>query len=40
MGQLYTYSTRWEKNIVGILHIYGDRAIFPLFCVQKYTGSK
>ena len=28
MGQLYPYSTKWEKSIVVICHSYGDRAIF------------
>ena len=26
-GKLYPYSTGWEKNIVVIIHVYGDRAI-------------
>ena len=30
-GKLYLYSTKWEKSIVIILHIYGDRSIFLLF---------
>ena len=32
MGQQYPYSTIWEKNIVVIIHIYGARAIYLLFC--------
>ena len=31
MGQQYLYSTKWEKNIVPIIYIYGARAIFLLF---------
>ena len=40
MGQQYPYSTIWEKNIVGIVRIYGARAIFLLFCDHQDTGSK
>ena len=40
MGQQYSYSTRWEKNIVAIIHIYVDRAIFPLFYYHQDTESK
>ena len=32
MVQQYPYSTRWEQNIVKIIHINGSRAIFLLFC--------
>ena len=32
MGQRYPYYTIWEKNTVVIIHIYGARAIFLLFC--------
>ena len=39
MEQLYTYSTKWEDNIMVIIHIYGDRAIFLLFYDDKYTLS-
>ena len=31
MGQKYAYPTRWKTNIVAIIHMYGDRAIFMLF---------
>ena len=31
MEQQYTYPTRWEKNIVSIIHIYRARAILLLF---------
>ena len=37
MGQLYPYSTKWEKNIVGILHIYVTRAIYLLFRFMTKT---
>ena len=37
MGQWYPYSTIWEKNIVGILHIYGARPIFLLVCDHQGT---
>ena len=40
MGQQYPYPTKWEKNIVVIIHIYGAIAIFLLFCVHKDTGSE
>ena len=31
MGQLYSYYTIREKNIVSIIHIYGARSILILF---------
>ena len=31
MRKLYPYSTKWEKKIVEILHIYVTRAIYLLF---------
>ena len=37
MGQKYPLSTRWVKNIVAIILIYGPRAIFPLFCDHQDT---
>ena len=40
MGQWYTYSTKWEKYIVEILHIYGARAIFLLFYDDQDTESE
>ena len=40
MGQLYIYSTRWEENILVILPIYGDRAIFLLFCNHQESESE
>ena len=38
VGQQYPYSTRWEQNIVSILHIYGARAILLIFCDCQETG--
>ena len=40
MVQQYTYSTVWEQNIVGIMFIYGARAIFLLFCYHKDIESE
>ena len=40
MGQQYPYFKRLEQNIVVIIHIYGDRAIFVLFCDQQDTESE
>ena len=40
MRQLYPYSTRWEQNIVAILHIYGARALFVIFCDYQDTESE
>ena len=40
MRQLYPYYIISVKNIVAILHIYGARAIFLLFCDQQDTESK
>ena len=40
IGQQYSYSTIWEKNIVAIIRIYGARAIFLLFCYHQDTESK
>ena len=37
MSQLYKYSTRWEKNIVAVIYIYGARAIFLLFYDKQDT---
>ena len=37
MGKIYIFSSRWEKNIVAILHFYGDRAIFLLFWDNQDT---
>ena len=37
MGQKYIFSSRWEKNIVAILHFYGDRAIFLLLWDNQDT---
>ena len=39
MGKLFSYSTRWEKNTVATIHIYGARAIFLLFCDHQDTES-
>ena len=40
MVQRYPYFKRLEQNIVVIIHIYGDRAIFVLFCDQQDTESE
>ena len=40
MGKRYIHSTKWEKNVVVILHIYGDRAISLLCCDHQGTESK
>ena len=40
MGQQYTYSTRWEKNIVEILHIYGAGFILLLIYDHQDTESE
>ena len=37
MAYQYTYYTRWEKNVVVILRIYGARAISLLFCNHQDT---
>ena len=40
MRKIYLYSTIWEGNTEVILHIYGARAVFLLFCVHQYTHSE
>ena len=40
MIQRYLYSTRWEKNVVAIIHIYGARSIFLLFYDNQATESE
>ena len=40
MGQQYPHFTRWEKNIVEILHIYGARAVLLLFYNNQDTEYK
>ena len=40
MGQKYLYSTIREKNIVVLIHIYGARSIFLLFCDHQDTESE
>ena len=40
MGQLYPYYTRWEKNIVVVICIYGARAIFLLLFDHQDTESE
>ena len=40
MGQQYSYSTRWEKSIVAILHIYRARANYIIFCDSHETESE
>ena len=37
MGQQYTYLTRWEENMLVVLHMYGTRAIFLIFCDHQDT---
>ena len=39
MGQLYLYSTKWEKNAVVVLRIYEARAIFIIFYYEQDTVS-
>ena len=39
MGQRYTYLTIWEKKLA-ILHIYGARAVFLLFCDHQDIRSE
>ena len=36
----YAYSTRWWKNILAIVHIYGAWAISLLFCNHQDTESE
>ena len=40
MGQRYPQYTIWEKNIIVILHIYGDRAIYLFFYNHQDTESE
>ena len=40
VGQKYPYSTRWEQDIIGSLHIYGSCAIILLFCDNQDTEFK
>ena len=40
VGKLYSYSTKWEKNIVETLHIYGASAFSVLFCDNQDTESE
>ena len=40
MVQWYPYYTRWVNNIVVVLHIYGARGIFLLFCNHQDTESE
>ena len=40
MGQWYPYPTRWEKNVVAIIHIYGVEAIFLIFYDNQATESE
>ena len=40
MGKIYTHATIWEKNIVEIIHMFGGRCIFLLFCVHQDTESE
>ena len=37
--QQYPYPTRWDKNIVVNIHIYGAIAIFLLFCDHRDSES-
>ena len=40
MGKLYQYPTRWENNIVAMIHIYGVRAVILLFLDNQDTESE
>ena len=40
MGQLYSHSTKWEKDTVVILHIYEARSIFLLFDHDQDTENE
>ena len=40
MGQQYPYPTRWVKNVLVVIHIYGARAILLLFCNHQDTESE
>ena len=40
MVQQNRYSTRWEQNIVVVLHIYGALSISLLFCDHQDTESE
>ena len=40
MGKFHSYSTKWEKHIVVILHIYGAKAIFSIFHDDQDTESE
>ena len=40
MGQRYPYSTKWMKNIMVIVQIYGARSVFLLFCDHQDTESE
>ena len=40
IGQLYTYYTIWEQNIVAVPHIYWARGICLLFCDQQDVESE
>ena len=40
IGKRYAYSTRWWKNILAIVHIYGAWAISLLFCDHQDTESE
>ena len=36
MEQFYPQSTTWDQNIVAIIHIYGDRAIYILWSPRSW----
>ena len=40
MGKPYSNSTIWEKTIIIVLHIYGDRSLFLIFLDQQDTESE
>ena len=40
IGQLYSYSTKWDKNVVVILCIYGDIPILLIICDHQDTESE
>ena len=40
MGQGYPYPTRWVGKIMIILHIYGAKANFLIFCDDTESESR
>ena len=37
MGQGYPFPTRWVKNFLVVIHIYGARSILLIFCNHQDT---